>query len=116
MLKCAYKYNLSPIEVTAETSGRIYRGDVDRELLCIALHGDYKYGALKNTASELDSQNEVFVNAISHELAKRDLLVIGYSGRDKSLMAALLQHIRQKAMVSCFGVAMETRPLNQLWI
>mgnify|MGYP001240476736 CR=1 FL=1 len=89
MLKCAYKYNLSPIEVTAETSDRIYRGDVDRELLCIALHGDYKYGALKNTASELDSQNEVFVNAISHELAKRDLLVIGYSGRDKSLMAAL---------------------------
>lgn len=89
MVKCAHQYNLSPIEVTAETSNRIYRGDVDRELLCIALHGDYKYGALKNTTSELDSQNEVFVKAISHELEKRDLLVIGYSGRDKSIMAAL---------------------------
>jgi len=89
MLKCAHKYNLSPIEVTAETSDRIYRGDVDGELLCIALHGDYKYGALKNTVSELDTQNDVFVSAISHELANRNLLIIGYSGRDKSLMTAL---------------------------
>lgn len=89
MLKCAHKYNLSPIEVTAETSDRIYRGDVDGELLCIALHGDYKYGALKNTASELDSQNDVLVRAISHELTNRNLLVIGYSGRDNSLMTAL---------------------------
>ncbi len=58
MLKCAHQYNLNPIEVTAETSDRIYRGDADGEVLCIALHGDYKYGALKNTTSELDSQND----------------------------------------------------------
>lgn len=89
MLKCAHQYNLNPIEVTAETSDRIYSGNADNEVLCIALHGDYKYGALKNTTSELDSQNDVFIRAISHELANRDLLVIGYSGRDKSLMSAL---------------------------
>lgn len=102
MLKCAHKYNLSPIEVTAETSDRIYRGDVDGELLCISLHGDYKYGALKNTASELDSQNNVFVSAISHELAKRDLLVIGYSGRDKSLMTALASAYQAKGTGKLF--------------
>lgn len=89
MLKCAHNYKLTPIEVTAETSDRIYRGDAAGELLCISLHGDYKYGALKNTASELDSQNKVFLSTLSHELANRDLLVIGYSGRDKSLMNAL---------------------------
>ncbi len=31
----------------------------------------------------------IFIRAISHELANRDLLVLGYSGRDKSLMNAL---------------------------
>ncbi|MDR1003228.1 MAG: SIR2 family protein [Oscillospiraceae bacterium] len=89
MLKAAHKYNLNPIEITAETSDRIYRGDVDRELLCIALHGDYKYGALKNTVSELDSQNDIFIRTLTHELTDRDLIIIGYSGRDKSLMNAL---------------------------
>ncbi len=102
MLKCAHKYDLSPIEVTAETADRIYRGDVDRELLCIALHGDYKYGALKNTVAELDSQNDVFVRAISHELANRDLLVIGYSGRDRSLMTALASAYKAKGKGKLF--------------
>src|SRR5699024_10345840 len=67
-LKCAHQYSpLVPIEITAETSGRIYRGDVDKELLCIALHGDYKYGALKNTEKELDSQDGELVKALLHE-------------------------------------------------
>lgn len=42
MVKCAYQYTpLIPIEITADTADRIYRGDVDNELLCIELHGDY---------------------------------------------------------------------------
>ena len=47
MVKCAHGYNLNPIEVTCDKSDRVYRNDTDRELLCIALHGDYKYGYLK---------------------------------------------------------------------
>ena len=89
MIKCAHGYNLNPIEITCDSSDRIYRGDTAQELLCIALHGDYKYGGLKNTTTELDSQNDTFVSGLSHELANRNLIVIGYSGRDKSLMAAL---------------------------
>lgn len=91
-LKCAHQYSpLVPVEITAETSDRIYRGDADKELLCIALHGDYKYGTLKNTERELDSQNGELVKALLHELTNRDLIVIGYSGRDRSLMDALQQ-------------------------
>ena len=88
-LKVAHQYNLIPVEVTLESQERIHRGDVDRELLCVALHGDYKYGALKNTATELDAQSDVLIKALQYELAKRNLIVIGYSGRDKSLMEAL---------------------------
>lgn len=91
-LKCAHQYSpLVPVEITAATSERIYRGDVDKELLCIALHGDYKYGALKNTQQELDTQDGELVKALLHELTNRDLIVVGYSGRDQSLMDALMQ-------------------------
>jgi len=89
MIKCAHNYNLNPIEITCDSSDRIYRGDTDRELLCIALHGDYKYGHLKNTTTELDSQSDTFIAALNHELTNRNLIIIGYSGRDKSLMDAL---------------------------
>ena len=89
MLKCAHQYCVNPIEITAETAERIYRSDVDGELLCIALHGDYKYGSLKNTSEELDSQNDIFVSALRQELADRELIVLGFSGRAKSLMTAL---------------------------
>jgi hypothetical protein len=95
MIKCAYQYSINPIEIISATADRIYRGDVDKELLCIALHGDYKYGSLKNTSAELDSQDEIFVKALSHELANRNLIVIGYSGRDKSLMSALQKAYQQ---------------------
>lgn len=88
-LKTAHQYHLTPVEVTLESQERIHRPDVDKELLCIALHGDYKYGTLKNTATELDSQSNVLIKALQYELAKRNLVVIGYSGRDRSLMAAL---------------------------
>lgn len=94
-VKIAHQYNLTPVEVTLESQERIHRGDVDRELLCVALHGDYKYGALKNTATELDSQSDMLIKALQYELAKRNLIVIGYSGRDKSLMTALKEAYSQ---------------------
>ena len=94
-VKAAHQYNLIPIEITLESQDRIRRPDVDKELLCVTLHGDYKYGALKNTATELDSQSDVLIEALKYELAKRNLIVIGYSGRDKSLMKALKEAYSQ---------------------
>lgn len=95
MLKMAHHYDVVPIEITLETEQRIYRTETDKELLCVALHGDYKYGALKNTSKELDSQSDVFIKALTNEVAKRNFIVIGYSGRDSSLMEALKQSYQQ---------------------
>ena len=40
MVKCAHKYTpLTPIEISTDVADRVYRGDVDNELLCIELHG-----------------------------------------------------------------------------
>lgn len=88
-LKTAHQYNITPIEVTLESQDRIFRTDAEKELLCIALHGDYKYGPLKNTEKELDNQSDILIKALKYETTKRNLIVIGYSGRDKSLMSAL---------------------------
>lgn len=114
-LKCAHQYSpLVPIEITAETSGRIYRGDVDKELLCIALHGDYKYGALKNTEKELDSQDGELVKALLNELTNRDLIVMGYSGRDQSLMNALQQVYSTKGSGKLFWCGYGTRVSSEV--
>lgn len=89
MVKACHQNNVTPIEITLESQDRIYRKETNKELLCVALHGDYKYGPLKNTAEELDGQSDKFIDALKHELTNRNLIVIGYSGRDKSLMDAL---------------------------
>lgn len=38
---------------------------------------------------KIDSQNNIFSEAITHELKNHDLIILGYSGRDKSLMESL---------------------------
>ena len=46
-------------------------------------------GKLKNTSKELDNQSEELIKALNFYLTSNDLIVIGYSGRDKSLIDAL---------------------------
>lgn len=114
MVKCAYQYSITPIEITLESVERIYRNDVKGELLCIALHGDYKYGELKNTTGELDTQNEVFSSAISHELFNHDLIVLGYSGRDKSLMETLKSAYENKGTGKLFWCGYGSNPNKEV--
>ncbi|MCM1528059.1 MAG: SIR2 family protein [Bacteroides sp.] len=114
MVKCAHQYNIVPIEITLESVERIYRNDTKGELMCIALHGDYKYGELKNTTEELDTQNEIFLQAISHELTDHDLIVLGYSGRDKSLMSALKTAYQIKGVGKLFWCGYGDNPNNEV--
>lgn len=115
MAKCAHQYTpLVPIEITSETSERVYRNDVDQELLCIALHGDYKYGSLKNTENELDTQDGELEKALRHQLQNRDLIVIGYSGRDLSLMRALEKVYSEKGAGRLFWCGYGSHPSSSV--
>lgn len=96
VVKAAHQANLTPIEITLDSVDRIYRNQSRKELLSISLHGDYKYNTLMNTASELDSQNDIFVNTLARYHNDKNLIVIGYSGRDKSLMKAISDTFSQK--------------------
>ena len=53
------------------------------------LHGDFQSRSLKNTASELQSQDETLRQALVDACRTRGLAVVGYSGRDESVMEAL---------------------------
>lgn len=94
--RTAANYKLTSIEVGIDTKERILRMPSKGELLCVSLHGDYKYDKLKNTDQEVQSQETILVEALSNRLTKSPLIVCGYSGRDKSIMDALRAGYSQK--------------------
>ena len=96
VVKAAYQMNLTPIEITLDIAKRIYRNESKNELMYVALHGDYKYDLLKNTNEELDTQNDLFIDTLTRYLIDKNLVICGYSGRDKSLMQALKKAYSQK--------------------
>lgn len=89
VVRSAHQNKLTPIEINLDNSERIFRNQSSKELLVIALHGDYKYTSLKNTEKELDTQNETFKEQLASYHIDKNLIVLGYSGRDKSLMNAI---------------------------
>lgn len=94
--RAAHNAFITPICINLDCADRIYRTESSNELLCISLHGDYKYSSLKNTSKELDSQHPTFVVALKRYFNDKNLIVIGYSGRDKSLMSALTEAFSEK--------------------
>ena len=89
IVRAAHQNNLIPVEVNLDNVERLKRTESSKELLTIALHGDYKFSSLKNTERELDSQEKVFKEHLANYHIDKNLIVIGYSGRDKSLMDAI---------------------------
>ena len=78
------------IDISLETVNRINQRTQNRnELPIVKLHGDFKYGDLKNTSDELKKQDEVLRKKLIDYLTDKNLVVMGYSGRDESLMTSL---------------------------
>lgn len=78
------------IEVALDTVERInQRTQNKNELPIIKLHGDFKFGDLKNTSEELQNQDETFRQKLIDYISDKHLIVLGYSGRDSSLMSTL---------------------------
>lgn len=89
IVNACYKNNLTPIEISLDSKDRLLSVFTSVELPCIALHGDYKFGPMKNTEKELDCQEDIFKDALSRYIQGSNIIVLGYSGRDCSLMAVL---------------------------
>jgi hypothetical protein len=87
--RTAANFKLTPIEASIDTQSRANRSPARGELLCVSMHGDYRYDLLKNTPDELQRQDAAFRDGLIAELQDTSLIVSGYSGRDASLMAAM---------------------------
>ena len=87
--RAAAPFSLTPREVGIDSQQRLTRPPAQGELLCISLHGDYRYDALKNTPEELQTQEAALRKALIEETRTAPLIVAGYSGRDRSVMDAL---------------------------
>lgn len=57
--------------------------------LVAKLHGDYQSIKIKNTGSELERQDESMRHVLVEACKRFGLIVVGYSGRDASVMEAL---------------------------
>ena len=84
--KTAVDFNLTTIEVGIDCQHRLHRIPSKGELICVSLHGDYRYDSLKNTQEELQTQETELRKALIRELRNTPMIVIGYSGRDQSVM------------------------------
>ncbi len=87
--KAGTAFAITPVEIGIDCQGRLPRLPRAGELLCVSLHGDYRYGHLMNTEAELQSQEKVLKDNLIQELSQSHLIVCGYSGRDQSIMSAL---------------------------
>jgi hypothetical protein len=77
------------VEVGMDSANRTLRPPVEGELRVVSMHGDYRYDSLKNTTEELVGQESEFSKELNIELKDCDLVVLGYSGRDASVMDIL---------------------------
>jgi hypothetical protein len=94
--KASADFDLTPIEVGIDCKERAFRQPERNELVCISLHGDYRYDALKNTGEELRTQEAELKNALFSTLKTHSLIVSGYSGRDQSVVDAIRGAILQE--------------------
>ena len=87
--RAAAQFSLTPLEVGIDTQDRLPNQVNKGELLCVSLHGDYRYDELKNTPDELQKQEQDLGNALIDEIRTKPVVVCGYSGRDKSIMDSM---------------------------
>lgn len=93
---------VTAIEVGLDTTARIERLPRKNELLCVALHGDYRYDLLKNTEQELQAQDAKLRESFAQHLRERTVIIVGYSGRDLSVMECLRNAVQQKGVGRLF--------------
>ncbi|WP_395646284.1 SIR2 family protein [Terricaulis sp.] len=87
--RAAADFSLSALEVGIDTQQRLSRPPSVGELLCVSMHGDYRYDELRNTPDELQKVEAALRAGLADDLKQHSLIVCGYSGRDASIMETL---------------------------
>lgn len=84
----------APSLLGRDTSKRLETAIRDERFPVVAkLHGDFRYDALQNTSQELSECDRELREGLIDSARTYGLVVVGYSGRDKSVMDALADAI-----------------------
>ena len=87
--RAAAAANVPVYEVGLDSSERLARLRPESGLVSVAMHGDYRYDQLRNTPSELREADARIREHLALHVRDTPLIVVGYSGRDESVMATL---------------------------
>ncbi len=85
---CGTSNKLNVATLNSHVSARLAIAEA-RFPLYAKLHGDFQSVTLKNTADELQKQDDELRDCLATAVRSRGLAVVGYSGRDQSVMDAL---------------------------
>lgn len=106
--------NIVAVEIGIDCAHRTWRPHAQGELRVVSMHGDYRYDALKNTKAELQEQETELTRALLQELQGCDLVVMGYSGRDKSLMRVLEDAFVARGQTRLYWCGFGDSPLDEV--
>lgn len=85
--------------------------------LIVKLHGDYFSNNIKNTTDELQLQDKKLRDILAISLDTNGLAVMGYSGRDESIMEVLNEAVKKQNSFSSglfWFVKADTRPPKEV--
>jgi len=105
--KAAANFKITPIEIGLDSQARLSRPLNRDEILCICMHGDYRYDQLKNTTAELKSQESRLREKLIEFAKDSPLIISGYSGRDDSIMDAMMAAYSQEGKGSLYWCGRE---------
>jgi len=106
-------FKVTPIEVGIDSQHRVFRVPRKGELLCVSLHGDFRYDRLKNTAEELQEQEDQLRTELMRQIREAPLIVTGYSGRDSSVMETFSEAYSQSGTGSLYWCGYGNREIPQ---
>ena len=112
--KAAAATSLIPIEIGIDSQHRAFRQPSLTELPCVSLHGDYRYDLLKNTEEELREQEQKLKASLIETLKNQSLIVMGFSGRDASVMRALEQGLCCEGNSKLYWCGYSDRPRGEV--
>lgn len=80
--------SLAAYHLEGSTSANNALNNEEYPLYC-KLHGDFRYESLKNLSEDLKEQDQELSRCLVNALNRFGLIVVGYSGRDTSVMTLL---------------------------
>jgi len=114
VVKAAAMASIVPIEIGIDSKDRVNRQESSTELLCVSMHGDYRYDDLKNTGDELKAQERQLKRKLVDTLGEQSLIVMGYSGRDASVMAALEEALCKPGNTKIYWCGFSDTPSDEV--